>query len=109
VVSRAALLASAVAAVYFAMQAVMEILVAGSVPVGRTVDGLAGIGIAALVVVSFGAVTVFQNQMMRRAEAPFWIAAYVHLKSGLYLNTLSNRIVLMLWPKHQSKAPHTQI
>lgn len=99
VISRAAILATAVAALYFVLQAGTERLMTGSVPVGRITEGYAGFAIAALVVVSFAAVTVFQNQMMRRAEAPFWIAAYVHLRNGLYLNTLSNRLVLALWPR----------
>lgn len=104
VISRAAGLAAAVAAVYFALQVATETIVAGSLPVGRLVDGSAETAIAALVVVSFAAVTVFQNQMMRRADAPFWIAAYVHLKNGLYLNTISNRLVLTLWPKRVLRA-----
>jgi NAD(P)H-quinone oxidoreductase subunit 5 len=58
--------------------------------------------IAVFVVVSFAAVTLFQNQMMRRAEAPFWIAAYVHLRQGLYLNTIANRLVLSFWPRRQA-------
>jgi NAD(P)H-quinone oxidoreductase subunit 5 len=103
VISRAALLAAAVAGIYFALQAIMETIVAKSVPLGRMADGAVEFAIAALVVVSFGAVTVFQNQMMRRADAPFWIAAYVHLKNGFYLNTLSNRLVLALWPKPASR------
>jgi NAD(P)H-quinone oxidoreductase subunit 5 len=105
VVLKAAVLATAVAAVYFALQVSTETLLAGSVPVGRLVDGGVETAIAALVIVSFGAVTVFQNQMMRRAEAPFWIAAYVHLRHGLYLNTLSNRLVLALWPKRPAPGP----
>ena len=63
-------------------------------------SGTAPMLIAALVVVSFAAVTLFQNQMMRRADAPFWMAAYVHLRNGLYLNTLANRLVLTLWPRN---------
>ncbi|WP_298113435.1 NADH-quinone oxidoreductase subunit L [Bradyrhizobium sp.] len=104
VISRAALLACGVAAVYFALQAVMEAILAKSVPVGSMVDGTVEIAIAVLVVISFGAVTVFQNQIMRKADTRFWVAAYVHLKNGLYLNTLSNRLVLALWPKPASHA-----
>ncbi|BAM92368.1 NADH dehydrogenase [Bradyrhizobium oligotrophicum S58] len=99
VVARAAVTALGVAVVYFALQAVMAWLVAGSLPASRPVDGVVPMLIAAAVVVSFAAVTLFQNQMMRRADAPFWIAAYVHLRNGLYLNTLANRLVLTLWPR----------
>lgn len=99
VVARGILNAAGVAALYFALQAATAWLAAGSVPVGRPVNGSAPMLIAALVVISFAAVTLFQNQMMRRADAPFWIAAYVHLRNGLYLNTLANRLVLTLWPR----------
>ncbi|MBA7473900.1 MAG: NADH-quinone oxidoreductase subunit L [Bradyrhizobium icense] len=99
VVARGAVTATGVAAVYFALQAATAWLVGGSIPVARLVDGGTPMLIATLVVISFAALTVFQNQMMRRAEAPFWIAAYVHLRNGLYLNTLANRLVLALWPR----------
>lgn len=103
VMARATILAVAVASLYFALQLAMQTIVASSLPVGRLIVGSVESAIAVLVVVSFGTVTVFQNQMMRRADAPFWIAAYVHLKNGLYLNTLSNRLVLWMWPKRGSR------
>ncbi|TWA92560.1 NADH-quinone oxidoreductase subunit L [Bradyrhizobium stylosanthis] len=99
VVARGIVTAAGVAALYFALQTATAWLAAGSVPVGRPVDGTAPMLIAGLVVISFAAVTLFQNQMMRRADAPFWIAAYVHLRNGLYFNTLANRLVLTLWPR----------
>lgn len=99
VVARGIVTAAGVAALYFALQAATAWLAVGSVPAGRPVGGTAPILIAALVVISFAAVTLFQNQMMRRADAPFWIAAYIHLRNGLYLNTLANRLVLTLWPR----------
>ncbi|MCG2626302.1 hypothetical protein L6654_06650 [Bradyrhizobium sp. WYCCWR 13023] len=103
VVARGIVTAAGVAALYFALQAATAWLAAGSVPVGRPVDGTAPMLIAALVVISFAAMTVFQNQMMRRADALFWIAAYVHLRNGLYLNTLANRLVLALWSRASNK------
>ncbi|RXH04743.1 NADH-quinone oxidoreductase subunit L [Bradyrhizobium guangzhouense] len=103
VVARGIVTAAGVAALYFVLQAAAAWLAASSVPVGRPVYGTAPMLIAALVVISFAAVTVFQNQMMRRADAPFWIAAYVHLRNGFYLNTLANRLVLTLWPRTSHK------
>lgn len=105
VVARCAVTATGVAALYFALQGATAWLVAGIVPVGRPVDGASPTLIAILVVVSFAAVTLFQNQMMRRADARFWIAAYVHLRNGLYLNTLANRLVLTLWPRTSNRLP----
>ncbi|WP_457818952.1 hypothetical protein, partial [Staphylococcus aureus] len=75
VIGRAGATAVGVAVVYFALQAGMTVLVGGSLPSHAGVAGPLSTTIAAFVVVSFAAVTLFQNQMMRRAEAPFWIAA----------------------------------
>ncbi|MGJ4890683.1 NADH-quinone oxidoreductase subunit L [Bradyrhizobium sp. HKCCYLRH3099] len=105
VIARAAVTAVGVAIVYFALQTGMAWLVAGSFPASRPIDGVVPMLIAVAVVVSFAAVTVFQNQMMRRADAPFWIAAYVHLRNGLYLNTLANRLVLTVWPRTSTSSP----
>ncbi|MGJ4948906.1 NADH-quinone oxidoreductase subunit L [Bradyrhizobium sp. HKCCYLS20291] len=102
VVARAAATAAGVALIYFALQAATAWLVRGSIPAARPVDGMVPMLIAVAVVISFAAVTLFQNQMMRRADAPFWIAAYVHLRNGLYLNTLANRLVLTLWPRRSA-------
>jgi NAD(P)H-quinone oxidoreductase subunit 5 len=102
VIGRAGATAVGVAVVYFALQAGMTVLVGGSLPSHAGVAGPLSTTIAAFVVVSFAAVTLFQNQMMRRAEAPFWIAAYVHLRQGLYLNTIANRLVLSFWPRRQA-------
>lgn len=104
IIARTVLLAMGVAAVYFALQVIAEVMMARSLPASHIADGFVAFAIAALVIVSFGALTVFQTQMMRRAEAPFWIAAYVHLKNGLYLNTLSNRLVLAFWPRRDATA-----
>ena len=99
VVVRVGVWAGGVAIVYFALQWAAALLVSASVPVGRRVDGTIELVLAALVVLGFGALTWFQNQIMRHATAPFWIAVYVHLRSGLYLNTFANRLVLALWPR----------
>jgi NAD(P)H-quinone oxidoreductase subunit 5 len=99
VVGRAAVTALGVAAIYFVLQAGMARLVAGAVPLGQSVDGPAPVVISVLTVLAFAAVTIFQNQMMRHAETPFWTAVYVHLRNGLYLTTVANRVVLRLWPR----------
>jgi NAD(P)H-quinone oxidoreductase subunit 5 len=104
VIARTALTAAGVAVLYFALQTGMERIAASSLPVGHRAGGPVDMLIAAVVVLCFAAVTIFQNAMMRRADAPFWVAAYVHLKSGLYLNTLANRLVLEYWPRRSSAA-----
>jgi NAD(P)H-quinone oxidoreductase subunit 5 len=98
VLLRCAAVATAVAVAYFALQVAAAALTVGSLPQAPALAGAADIAIAALVVVSFAAVTVFQNQLARHADQPFFASAHVHLRQGLYLNTLANRLVLKLWP-----------
>ena len=99
VISRSAVFAAGVAGIYFTLQAGAAALLAGSVPVDRVMSGGINLVIASMVVLSFAALTLFQNQMMRHAKEPFWTEAYIHLRNGLYLNTLANRLVLEHWPK----------
>ena len=94
--------AIAVAVFYFALQAATQRLVSGSLPSGRPLDGTLDYLIAVMVVLSFAAVTVFQNQIARHSGHAFWEAAYVHLKQGLYINTLANRLVLKFWPRRRA-------
>lgn len=101
VLARAGFTAAIVSAAYFGLQAGMATITAGSLPHGRAITGVAEIAIATLVIVSFAALTIFQNQMARHAAEPFWQAAYVHVKHGLYLNTLANRFLLRLSPAMQ--------
>lgn len=98
VLARSGLSAAAVAAAYFGLQAGTATLTAGSLPSGGAIAGIPEIAIATLVIVSFAALTIFQSQMARRAAEPFWQAAYVHLRHGLYLNTLANRFLLRIEP-----------
>ncbi|MFN3890631.1 MAG: NADH-quinone oxidoreductase subunit L [Beijerinckiaceae bacterium] len=99
VVTYALATSAGIAVLYFSLQAATAFLVDGSVPVASQSDNPVEKAVAGLAVVSFAAVTVFQNQMMRRASSPFWLGAYIHLKNGLYLNTIANRLVLALWPR----------
>lgn len=99
VVTRVVITSAAVAALYFALQEIFARLLEGSIPVGERLEGATELTIAGLVVLAFAAITLFQNQWMRRAESTFWVAAYVHTKNGFYLNTLANRLVLAWWPR----------
>jgi NAD(P)H-quinone oxidoreductase subunit 5 len=98
VIARTAVVALAVAVAYFALQAGAERLMAGSLPPTQPLTGALDLAILALVILSFGALTVFQSLMARHAGAPAWQALYVHLSHGLYLNTYANRLVLRHWP-----------
>jgi NAD(P)H-quinone oxidoreductase subunit 5 len=98
VLAQVALYGAVLAAAYFGLQSVMAYATAGSLPPGGAVTGIQGIAIATIVVISFAALTIFQNQMARHINEPFWQAAYVHLRHGLYLNTLANRFLVSLSP-----------
>jgi NAD(P)H-quinone oxidoreductase subunit 5 len=108
VLARTGLSAAAVSAAYFGLQAGMAALMAESLPPGGAIAGIPEIAIATLVVVSFAALTVFQSQMALRSAEPFWQAAYVHLRQGLYLNTLANRYLLRLEPAAKRPASGRQ-
>jgi NAD(P)H-quinone oxidoreductase subunit 5 len=97
--ARAGASAAGVAVMYFVLQAGMHMLVAGSVAAGRPHGGFAELAVAITVVLAFAGVTLFQSQLLRHADQPIFAAAYTHLRNGLYLNTLANRLVLEHWPR----------
>jgi len=99
VLGKAAGMAVLVAISFFALHAAMEVLVAQCVPRSAPLRGVTDAVIAIVVVLSFGAVTLFQSVMASHAKSGFWQAAYVHLSHGLYLNTIANRLMLHLSPR----------
>ena len=103
VVGRTLVVAGLVAAAYFVLQRATEMVVAGSLPPTQALRGPVDLAIVALVVLSFAALTILQDQLARRATAPRWQALHVHLANGLYVNTLTNRLVLRFWPSGPAK------
>jgi NAD(P)H-quinone oxidoreductase subunit 5 len=106
VLGRTLALAVFVAVGFFTLHAVVERLVAGAMPESAPLRGPWDFALVILVIVSFGAVTLFQSVMARHATSPFWQAVYVHLSQGLYLNTLANRALLKLWPRRAVVSPN---
>lgn len=101
VIARTMVAAVAVAAGWFALQAGMAALMAGTLPAeaART-DAVALIAVA-IIVAGFAALTIGQASFItaKGADTPAWARAfYVHVQNGLYVNTLANRLVLALWP-----------
>lgn len=110
VVARTAAATMGVALLWFAVQAGMAALMAGTLPppVARA-DGLAWVAIG-IVVAGFAALTIGQSSVLaarggtpqdpeRGGSAPEWARAlHVHALNGLYVNTLANRFVLKFWP-----------
>lgn len=88
-------LAAAVTSLFFGLEAVMERLLQGAVPTGG--DGVAPLVAAALVLVGFAAIVLHQ---LRAPAAPLdgrRLAWRVHLRHGLYVNALFDRLVLRVW------------
>jgi NAD(P)H-quinone oxidoreductase subunit 5 len=98
VVGRTLALAAIVAVTYFALQRGAELLLAGALPATQPLRGVFDLAMVALVVLSFGTVTVLQSTLAARASTPRWRSLYVHLSHGLYVNTLANRLAIRLWP-----------
>lgn len=88
-----------VALSFFVLHAGVERLFAASLPSAAPLRGPVDLVLILAVILSFGAVTLFQSVMARHATSPFWQAVYVHLSQGLYLNTLANRAMLKVWPR----------
>lgn len=99
VLSKALGISAMIAVSFFALHAGVEWLVSESLPKALHLRDLEDLAIVLVVIVSFGAVTLFQSIMARHATTPFWQAVYVHLSQGLYLNTLANRAMLKVWPR----------
>jgi len=105
VVGRTMMLAGGVAGIYFGLQRLSEIMLAGTLPATQAVRGPVGVAIVALVVFSFATVVFLQGIIPQRASEPKWQALYAHIANGLYVNTLANRLVLQFWPTRLSLAP----
>lgn len=98
VVVRTVTLAVLVAAAYFGLHGGVELLLAGSIPPVQPARGPFEYAMAGLTILSFAALTLFQNLLPHRADSPAWAAIYAHIANGLYVNTLANRWITHLWP-----------
>ena len=86
------------ASTYFALQAGAAWVLRGSLPAAHMHRGPFGFIILALVLVSFGGVTLLLGLMPTQPRKPSWQALYAHVSNGFYINTLANRMVVWLWP-----------
>jgi NAD(P)H-quinone oxidoreductase subunit 5 len=99
VLGKAIAMSAIVAVAFFSLHAAVERMFSSSLPQAAPLRGPEDLLLVVVVIVSFGAVTLFQSVMARHATSPFWQAVYVHLSQGLYLNTLANRAMLRIWPR----------
>jgi NAD(P)H-quinone oxidoreductase subunit 5 len=98
VLGRVLMLAALVAVAYFGLQGAMAQLTAASLPAVEPLRGPFDLAVIALAVLSFAAVTVLQSMLPGRPGNTRWLALYIHISNGLYVNTLANRLALRFWP-----------
>ena len=106
VVMRTAARAVVVAIVFFGLQLGFERLLISASPAAMPLQGPIQFAIACLVIVSFGALTVFQSLLPYRQDKASWQSLYVHIYNGLYVNTLANRWIIRLWPSPPPRRTH---
>jgi NAD(P)H-quinone oxidoreductase subunit 5 len=101
VVARTSVAAFLVAGAWFGLQAGMSALVGPALPADANRSDPLAMAAIALVVAGFAALTIGQSSVLsaKGSAAPDWTRAwFVHIRNGLYVNTLANRLVLRFWP-----------
>ncbi len=97
-------LSAAVLGAYFALHAVFDRLLAGSVlppqPAATEAHGV----LVPLVVATFIALLVMQR-LMRRAGSPLMQRVYAHLYNGLYIDVFITRLLQRVWPAPARMTP----
>lgn len=99
--------ATVVACAYFGLQAASERLLTGPLPLATSAHGPLQIALAAVVIATFAALTLFQIVAVGHVDGPRWRALHAHVANGFYLNTLVNRWLLRLWPPSPSAEPRS--
>ncbi len=95
--ARAVGLGALVAVSYFALHAVFEHALAGSVVPLRETGGAFQSVLAAVIVGSFACLLVLQ-QVLKSTRSPMTETLYLHLYNGLYIDVLITRLLQRLWP-----------
>ena len=96
VIGLTAIYAALIVGAYFVLQVIMQRIFSGLLVSSGALHGWLAITVACLVIAAFAFVTFFQGLLPGTAGR--WGAAYAHVRNGLYVNTLMNRLLLRLWP-----------
>ena len=94
VVGRALAYAFASGILYFGLQYLMRKIFSATLPYSHAPDTPFAVGLGALVVLAFAAVTLAQEIVPGDGATPRWSALYAMCANGFYVNTLVNRFVL---------------
>ncbi len=92
VIGRTMLMATLVTAAFFALEVTAEALLGGAVAVYPPLNAQTMVAVV-LTVATFGIVMAFSAFLPALVSRPAWQALYVHLKNGLYANTLFDRFI----------------
>lgn len=93
------------AAAYAALQIGMHRLTMGTLPeIPSLLDRPYALVVGGIVIVAFAAIALLPLVAQSPTASATSRALYVHLRNGLYLNTIANRIALALWPHKPSQS-----
>jgi NAD(P)H-quinone oxidoreductase subunit 5 len=93
------------AAAYAVLQIGMHRLTAGTLPeIPQFIDRPYALGVGVIVIVAFAIIALLPLAAVGPIAGVTSRALYVHLRNGLYLNTIANRIALALWPHKPSQS-----
>jgi NAD(P)H-quinone oxidoreductase subunit 5 len=98
VLARVMLRALGLVAAYVVLRRITELLLSGTLVAQTEPRSALDVALVAIVLVSFGVVTVWQSVVPARPGSERWRALQVHVANGLYVNTLTNRLIVRWWP-----------
>lgn len=93
------------AAAYAVLQIGIHRLTMGTLPdIPHLIDRPYALGVGGIVLVAFAVIALLPLAAKSPTAGARSRALYVHLRNGLYLNTIANRIALALWPHKPSQS-----
>ena len=95
---RAVGLSALVCTAYFSLHAVFHFMLTTSLPAERMVDGPAQFTLIGLVMLTFFAILLIQQNLPNLVQYPIARRAYVHLYNGLYVDIPFSRLLQRFWP-----------
>ncbi|MBW8072500.1 MAG: NADH-quinone oxidoreductase subunit L [Ferrovum sp.] len=105
-VVRAIGLSALVCTAYFSLHAVFHFMLTTSLPAERMVNGPAQFTLIGLVMLTFFAILLIQQNLPNLVQYPIARRAYVHLYNGLYVDIPFSRLLQRFWP--MQTAPYDQ-
>ncbi len=105
-VARAGVLSALVCSAYFSLHAAFHFLLLTSLPAVRMVSGPTQLALIGMVMLTFFAILVIQQNLPNLGRYKIARSAYVHFYNGLYVDVPFSRLVQRFWPIQT--APYAQ-